>query len=145
MAYCLFGLFDVNLPLLYGEGGRKAFLRLQEEIFKRTLDMTLLLWCPDHADTFQPGRSMIMQIGALCTHPRFFHPVQAPTECGRGLDWAQIFKPTSHHITHSDNFHPPTVIGRYLKANLLVAPAPYGNSRVLISIARIIKSGLTDR
>jgi hypothetical protein len=28
MAYCLLGLFGVNMPLLYGEG-QKAFLRLQ--------------------------------------------------------------------------------------------------------------------
>lgn len=34
MAYCLLGLFDVNMPLLYGEGGPQAFLRLQEEIIK---------------------------------------------------------------------------------------------------------------
>lgn len=33
MAYCMLGIFDVNLPLLYGEGG-KAFLRLQEEIIR---------------------------------------------------------------------------------------------------------------
>ena len=30
-AYCLLGLFNVNMPLLYGEG-RKAFIRLQHEI-----------------------------------------------------------------------------------------------------------------
>ena len=31
IAYCLMGLFDVNMPLLYGEGP-KAFMRLQYEI-----------------------------------------------------------------------------------------------------------------
>ena len=29
VAYCLMGLFNVNMPLLYGEGGYKAFVRLQ--------------------------------------------------------------------------------------------------------------------
>jgi len=29
MAYCLMGIFDVNMPLLYGEGSAKAFRRLQ--------------------------------------------------------------------------------------------------------------------
>lgn len=33
VAYCLLGLFDVNMPMLYGEG-EKAFLRLQTEILK---------------------------------------------------------------------------------------------------------------
>ena len=32
LAYSLLGLFDVNMPMLYGEGGRQAFLRLQHEI-----------------------------------------------------------------------------------------------------------------
>ncbi|KAI0506537.1 heterokaryon incompatibility protein-domain-containing protein [Xylaria bambusicola] len=44
IAYCLMGLFDVNMPLLYGEKG-KAFLRLQEEIIRRTNDQSILAWC----------------------------------------------------------------------------------------------------
>lgn len=43
MAYCLLGLFDIHMPLLYGEGER-AFLRLQHEIIKRTNDRTIFLW-----------------------------------------------------------------------------------------------------
>ncbi|KAF9629070.1 putative het domain-containing protein [Lasiodiplodia theobromae] len=42
-AYCLMGLFDVNMPMLYGEGA-KAFIRLQEEIMKETDDETLFAW-----------------------------------------------------------------------------------------------------
>ena len=37
VAYCLLGLFDINMPLLYGEG-RKAFLRLELEIVKNSDD-----------------------------------------------------------------------------------------------------------
>ncbi|KAJ4111435.1 Vegetative incompatibility protein HET-E-1 [Fusarium equiseti] len=33
-AYSLFGIFDVRIPLMYGEGQKKAFERLQEEIDK---------------------------------------------------------------------------------------------------------------
>lgn len=40
-AYCLMGLFDVNMPLLYGEGN-KAFLRLQEEILESHPDQSIL-------------------------------------------------------------------------------------------------------
>lgn len=43
MAYCMLGLFDINMPLLYGEGNR-AFLRLQEEIIRKTADMTIFCW-----------------------------------------------------------------------------------------------------
>jgi hypothetical protein len=44
MAYCLLGVLDVNMPLLYGEGPRKAFLRLQEHIIAASEDYTLFLW-----------------------------------------------------------------------------------------------------
>ncbi|KAH7131753.1 heterokaryon incompatibility protein-domain-containing protein [Dactylonectria estremocensis] len=42
-AYCLMGLFDVNMPLLYGEG-RKAFLRLQQGILSQLDDQSLFAW-----------------------------------------------------------------------------------------------------
>lgn len=40
-SYCLMGIFGVKIPMLYGEGGRKAFLRLQEEIMKTSDDQSL--------------------------------------------------------------------------------------------------------
>jgi hypothetical protein len=43
VAYCLLGIFDVNMPLLYGEG-KKAFIRLQEEIMKVSSDQSLFAW-----------------------------------------------------------------------------------------------------
>lgn len=43
MAYCLLGIFDIHMPMLYGEGD-KAFARLQEEIMKASDDTTLLSW-----------------------------------------------------------------------------------------------------
>jgi hypothetical protein len=43
LAYCLLGIFDINMPLVYGEGDR-AFIRLQEEIIKETNDLTLFAW-----------------------------------------------------------------------------------------------------
>jgi hypothetical protein len=46
MAYCLLGLFDINMPLLYGEG-EKAFLRLQEHITASSTDHSLFAWGVD--------------------------------------------------------------------------------------------------
>lgn len=40
VAYCLMGIFDINMPLLYGEGN-KAFMRLQEEIIRRSNDLSI--------------------------------------------------------------------------------------------------------
>lgn len=43
VAYCLMGIFDVNMPLLYGEGER-AFTRLQEHIIRESDDQTIFCW-----------------------------------------------------------------------------------------------------
>ncbi|KAI1078647.1 HET-domain-containing protein [Whalleya microplaca] len=43
IAYCLLGIFDINMPLLYGEG-LKAFSRLQQEIIKVSDDQSILAW-----------------------------------------------------------------------------------------------------
>ncbi|KAJ5527896.1 hypothetical protein N7513_012055 [Penicillium frequentans] len=44
IAYCLMGIFSVNMPMLYGEGSTKAFLRLQEEIMKHSDDQSIFAW-----------------------------------------------------------------------------------------------------
>ncbi|RYP81574.1 hypothetical protein DL770_005876 [Monosporascus sp. CRB-9-2] len=40
MAYCLLGIFNVSMPMLYGEG-KKAFLRLQEQIIQTSNDLSI--------------------------------------------------------------------------------------------------------
>lgn len=78
-AYCLLGIFDIHMPLLYGEGGYKAFYRLQEEIWRRTEDITLLLWAWQHGEPEQTafgntgGRlSWGFGGGVLAFHPSCF-------------------------------------------------------------------------
>ncbi|RSL60744.1 hypothetical protein CEP54_006568 [Fusarium duplospermum] len=44
MAYSLLGIFGINMPLLYGEGGERAFIRLQEQIISQTYDHTIFSW-----------------------------------------------------------------------------------------------------
>ena len=44
MAYALIGLFEVSMPLLYGEGGHRAFRRLQLEILRQSSDESILAW-----------------------------------------------------------------------------------------------------
>lgn len=43
MAYSLLGIFDVNMPLLYGEA-KKAFMRLQLEILRKSEDESIFAW-----------------------------------------------------------------------------------------------------
>lgn len=52
-AYCLLGIFDINIPLLYGEG-EKAFRRLQMEIIKESNDESIFAWEADGPDV-SPG------------------------------------------------------------------------------------------
>jgi hypothetical protein len=42
-AYSLMGIFGVHMPMLYGEGSH-GFIRLQEEIIKRSTDCTIFAW-----------------------------------------------------------------------------------------------------
>lgn len=48
IAYSLMGLFNVHMPMLYGEGN-KSFQRLQEEIIKTTADDSIFAWLADDA------------------------------------------------------------------------------------------------
>ncbi|KAK3689533.1 hypothetical protein B0T22DRAFT_514056 [Podospora appendiculata] len=43
IAYCMLGIFNINLPMLYGEGAR-PFLRLQEELIRISADQTIFCW-----------------------------------------------------------------------------------------------------
>ena len=60
-AYCLMGIFGVNMPTLYGERD-KAFYRLQEEIMKTCPDTSLFAWgnhepcTPGSSPSFEPLR-----------------------------------------------------------------------------------------
>ncbi|KAI3319183.1 heterokaryon incompatibility protein-domain-containing protein [Xylariaceae sp. AK1471] len=60
-AYCLLGIFEIHMPLLYGEG-RMAFRRLQEEIIKRKADLTIFYW--DVATSGSSGRPQCMSLFA---------------------------------------------------------------------------------
>ena len=65
IAYCLLGLFDVNMPLLYGEGSKKAFYRLQEEIMKHSMDQSIFAWTTDRTELNKP-------VGILAQSPADF-------------------------------------------------------------------------
>lgn len=78
MAYSLMGLFDINMPLLYGEG-INAFKRLQEEILKTLKDYTLFAW-RDH-DGLPFGD------GILAPSPVNFCRPSSCSACGKESGW----------------------------------------------------------
>lgn len=73
LAYCLLGIFDVSMPMLYGEGER-AFVRLQEEIIKDSDDQSVFAWDASGAAEGVQG------VGALARHPGQFRD-SAGVEC----------------------------------------------------------------
>ncbi|KAK3369901.1 heterokaryon incompatibility protein-domain-containing protein [Podospora didyma] len=70
MAYCMLGLFDINMPLMYGEGAR-AFVRLQEEIIRTSKDQTIFLWTELASSSAGSMRIQAMT-SALASSPRAF-------------------------------------------------------------------------
>lgn len=75
-AYSLLGLFELNLPIIYGEGHR-AFVRLQEEILKVYSDPTTFAWLSlrpecsnEDVQTFQDAKRKRLDL--LAKSPREF-------------------------------------------------------------------------
>lgn len=55
-AYCLLGIFQINMPLLYGEGPN-AFQRLQREILRQELAESIFAWkTKESMNTVEDGR-----------------------------------------------------------------------------------------
>ena len=80
-AYSLLGIFDVNMPMLYGEGS-KAFTRLQEEIIKTSTDHSIFAW-----ETIRKEHS-----GALLA--------ESPANFAHADQIVQIGKPGSFEMTN---------------------------------------------
>lgn len=69
LAYCLLGIFDVHMPLIYGEGSR-AFRRLQEEIIARGNDLTIFSWNMERDDPRNEQRLFAPSPAGFCSWPK---------------------------------------------------------------------------
>lgn len=65
-AYCLLGIFGINMPLLYGEG-RNAFFRLQKELIQHSDDQSIFAWACNDDPELEPYRQ-----GVLAKSPAAF-------------------------------------------------------------------------
>ncbi|KAK2614193.1 hypothetical protein N8I77_001042 [Diaporthe amygdali] len=77
IAYCLLGVFGINMPLLYGEGNR-AFIRLQEEIIRQSDDHSILAFntplstnslFADHPNLFRGMKNLQPKLLSRITPP----------------------------------------------------------------------------
>ncbi|KAK7999588.1 HET-domain-containing protein [Apiospora arundinis] len=106
MAYCLLGLFDVNMPLLYGEE-EKAFRRLQCEILQSTVDLSIFAWKVPARDRHREGRDLC---GVLADSPEAF------AECTAVETWPYM---TPHDLS-------VTNIGIKTQARIFATPKTDG-------------------
>ncbi|KAK3987656.1 vegetative incompatibility protein HET-E-1 [Cladorrhinum sp. PSN332] len=123
IAYCLFGIFGINLPIIYGEG-ENAFLRLQEEIIKRSDDHSIFAWGTlGHPDNNIPVSSaadiddidfdtLSGTIGILARSPADFE----------GMDHVVVSPPSTQTI--SDH----TLTNKGLNIQLPVVPVQFGHA-----------------
>lgn len=83
-AYCLLGLFDINMPLLYGEG-QKATHRFQLEIIRSTHDESIFAGDLDHVSSPIVGRAHISR-GLLDHDIQCFRRTKRYLDIRDGLD-----------------------------------------------------------
>ncbi|TRX93490.1 hypothetical protein FHL15_005765 [Xylaria flabelliformis] len=91
-AYCLMGLFDVNMPLIYGEG-KKAFQRLQGGIMNHSDDDSIFAW--SHYQEEYTGSIS----GILADSPRCFsimNEIDCDSELGAGS--SNMFKILENYV-----------------------------------------------
>ncbi|OGM50129.1 hypothetical protein ABOM_001259 [Aspergillus bombycis] len=71
IAYCLLGIFDIMMPMIYGEGDR-AFIRLQEELIKKTRDDSIFAWGLGSTEPASADSNDIISAGVFATSPADF-------------------------------------------------------------------------
>jgi hypothetical protein len=99
VAYCLLGLFGINMPLIYGEG-EKAFLRLQEEICKTIPDLTIFAWTTQ--PSLKPYSSPQNFRGLLASHPVEFAGCGHVRDSPRTRQYQWMYNPLNTSIGNWD-------------------------------------------
>ena len=110
IAYCLMGLFNVHMPLLYGEGEDKAFQRLQFELFKLAPSTSLLTWGGYFERPIDPkGDQSRIFPSSLTVRPIL---AQSPS----------LFfqRPAFHRLHTSNDARPCVITNRGIEVQLLV-------------------------
>ncbi|KAM7185532.1 Heterokaryon incompatibility protein (HET) domain containing protein [Rhypophila sp. PSN 637] len=102
IAYCLMGIFDVNMPMLYGEGS-KAFIRLQEEILRNSEGQSLFAWAASEESAKQaPYRGLFASSPAefadsfdVDSFPRLSAFQTPMTPINRGIPFTSVLIPAT--------------------------------------------------
>ncbi len=71
IAYCMLGIFNINMPMLYGEG-MKAFTRLQEQILANIDDDSIFAWWAQPVSELDSHKVLNRFTGLLANSPKLF-------------------------------------------------------------------------
>ncbi|KAK4641583.1 hypothetical protein QC761_500550 [Podospora bellae-mahoneyi] len=95
MAYCLLGLFDVSLPIIYGDD--HAFARLQREIMLKLRDDSIFAWglSYEHPTKEQSQDTIRASAGALAESPKDYE------YCGAIVSHASHSSPSNKFVIES--------------------------------------------
>jgi hypothetical protein len=92
LAYCLLGIFDVNMTLIYGEGLQKAFYRLQEQILKYSDDQSLFAWSDGNQESLlATDPTCFSTCGNIAARQMHGLPRNLPTATLEGVTMRFIF------------------------------------------------------
>lgn len=125
-AYSLMGLFDVFMPMLYGEGSR-AFMRLQEEIMKKSEDYSIFAW--------QSSESRY--IGIFAQSPSQFNKYLRVQD--NPVENVRFYSHSMHFASRNMHFYP-----RYLSPTQALHNPAVITSRGLLITLPLLKIDVSD-
>jgi hypothetical protein len=100
IAYSLLGIFDLNMPLLYGEEER-AFRRLQEEIIRSINDLSIFAWQRSAEATEESRSKKRVFCGLLARSSAGFsscRDITGEAPSGREMSISSVGVKTNHPI-----------------------------------------------
>jgi len=124
-AYCLLGIFDVNLPLIYGEGP-KAFRRLQEAIMVSTHDQSLFAWgrfVDSPSDVFDQDPDTALDLRTLPWKPFDQRPRRLGLFADSPLDFraSHNIRPVDHQYAHAlYRYRAPSIVSGGVMTNMVI-------------------------
>ncbi|KAK4460749.1 heterokaryon incompatibility protein-domain-containing protein [Cladorrhinum samala] len=150
VAYCLLGIFGVNMPMIYGEGDN-SFRRLQEQIIQRSNDLTVFAWSLEDSVTRSHHDVMVVVDGPGRGYPLL---AQSPKEFERrrGSN-TTLTNITAHNALKGSEFNPEFVTTNkglritscLLRLNPEDGPHPEGKLLYFLGLGELKEDGRGDQ
>jgi len=114
MAYSLFGIFGVHLPILYGESKQKALARLLEEIVSNSGDISVLDWVGEASSSHSCFPANIASYETVPCPPPIPHRISIPSSLPI-TQQAELSEALCRLYSSLSKSEPPQFLGRRLR------------------------------